>query len=116
MKRLLCILAVVLAASSARAWENPGHRRAQRFLPDPAGRRAEMVLRADRVEAVEAGGEIRYDLGGRSIRIQPDGHAARRFARQVRAGRASSRARVSLAPDRRSPFNRRFKAESVRHH
>lgn len=93
----------------AFAWDNP-NKTAAHFQTVPADRPSQLTLECRRVKSIN-GGDIAYDLGKRVILIKADSYTARRFADDVRQGRRSASASVTLTPERKSPFNDVYKAK-----
>jgi hypothetical protein len=93
----------------AWSWDNPD-RSAPHFQDVPADRVASITLESNRVVSIN-GDVIIYDLGRKTIFIRTDSFKAQKFAEEVRSGRKSASARVTLVPERKSPFNAEYKAK-----
>lgn len=106
------LAAVVLAATAYFAWDNPCYSEAVSFQRIPRDRQSAITLEARRVRAID-GNTITYDLGKETIRIKTDSFTAQRFAKDVKAGRCSAHQKVTLTPERKSPFNKTFRTTNI---
>jgi len=106
---------IILIAAAASAGANPCYRSAVRFESVPADKPAVVTLEARRVISVR-GDVMTYNLGRKTITIEADSAASERFLRDIKRGRCSASLRTVLEPDRKSPFNTRYKAVNVRRH
>ena len=109
MRTLLILFAVlVLWTAPGFGWDNP-NRAAAPPVRITAENSTDIMLENRRVHSIQ-GDTFTYDTGAGMITVQADSTAARRFVRDVQAGRKSARVGVILFPDRESPFNTKFKA------
>jgi hypothetical protein len=108
MKRIALALMLLFITATAVAGDNPG-KSAAPFRDVPADRPSRVTLENRRVQNI-SGDTITYSTGRKTITIKADSPAARQFVRDVRAGRRSATADVTLVPDRKSPFNAEYKA------
>ena len=94
------------------SWDNPCQNKAVHFQSIPHDKESTLALEAGRV--VSANNDtFTYNLGKEIITITADSFASRRFIKDVKDGRCSAHETVTLVPERKSPFNQKFKA--VRH-
>jgi len=100
---------IFLITTAASAGEYPCYRGAVPFLSVPTDRPSIVTLEARRVVSI-TGNVLTYDIGTKTITIEADSAAARRFLRDVNRGRCSASEPTTLKPDRISPFNARYKA------
>ncbi len=114
--RYMLTIAIILASfgQGSPAWANSCYSQAVSFKAVPHERPSTITLDARRVKSID-GDSLTYDLGKETIVIDADSFAARRFLADVDKGRCSSRETVTLQPDRKSPFNTRFKAVRPSH-
>jgi len=56
------------------------------------------------------GNSFTYNTGKKVITIKADSPQSRQFIKDVKDGRKSASATVTLTPQRQSPFNREYKA------
>ncbi|MDX9746070.1 MAG: hypothetical protein WCX84_06460 [Syntrophales bacterium] len=112
--KTLVTACIILAACTASAGDYSCYRSAAPFLSVPEDRPSIVTLEARRVAAI-TGDTLTYNLGARTIRIEADSAASRRFLRDVRQGRCGASERITLEPVRKSPFNDHYKARPVRH-
>ncbi|MFA4830039.1 MAG: hypothetical protein WC855_15000 [Thermodesulfovibrionales bacterium] len=91
------------------AWDNPCHNKAVHFQSIPHDKESTLTLEAERVVSVD-GDTFTYNLGKEIITITADSFASRRFIKDVKDGRCSAHETVILVPERKSPFNKNFKA------
>jgi len=113
MRYVISIL-IILLAYTGPAWGSACYSKAVSFKPVPHDRPFTITLEARRVISVDRN-VIAYDLGKETITIEADSFAAQRFLRDVARDRCSARETVTLQPDRKSPFNTRFKAVRPSH-
>lgn len=74
-----------------------------------ADRPVKLTLENHRVHTIN-GDALTYDTGRKIITIRADSAKSRRFLKEVKDGRKSARADVTLTPQRKSPFNTAYKA------
>lgn len=94
------------------AWDNPCNSKAVHFQSIPHDKESAITLEAKRVVSVN-NDTFDYNLGKEIIIIRTESFASQRFVKDVKAGRCSARETVTLVPERKSPFNQKFRA--VRH-
>jgi hypothetical protein len=114
--RYIMTIAFIIASlgPGAQAWGNSCYSQAVSFKAVPHDRPSTITLDARRVKSIKVD-SLTYDLGKETIVIEADSFAARRFLTDVDKGRCSARETVTLQPDRKSPFNTRFKAVRPSH-
>ncbi len=108
MRRIL-IIPILLLPTGAYAQELPCARQAVPFVTVFHDRESTLALEARRVVSA-AGAAFTYNLGGETITVTADSFASSRFLQAAAAGRCSATETVRLVPERKSPFNARFKA------
>lgn len=112
--RLITIcLAPVFVLAYAYAWDNPCQNKAVHFQSIPHDKKSTLALEAERVVSVN-GDTFTYNLGKEIITITAGSFASRRFIKDIKGGRCSAHETVTLVPERKSPFNKNFKAERPR--
>jgi hypothetical protein len=110
MRYILTVAMILVSLGyQGQAWANACYSKAVSFKTIPHERPSTITLEASQVKSVK-GNDLTYDLGKETIVIQADSFAAKRFLADVDKGRCSARETVTLQPDRKSPFNTRFKA------
>lgn len=100
---------LILFALAGPAWGNPCYSKAVSFKSVPHDKPFTLTLEARRVKSVDKN-MIAYDLGKETIAIEAESFAAQRFLKDVASGRCSAKETVRLEPERKSPFNTKFKA------
>ncbi|MHB9156275.1 MAG: hypothetical protein ACYC5N_11425 [Endomicrobiales bacterium] len=108
MRRIL-LIPILLLPAGAYAQELPCARQAVPFVTVSHDRESTLALEARRVVSV-TGAAFTYNLGKETITVTADSFASSRFLKDVSAGRCSAQETVRLVPERKSPFNSRFKA------
>ncbi|KAF0144073.1 MAG: hypothetical protein FD156_2117 [Nitrospirae bacterium] len=103
-------LAPVFVLAYAFAWENPCQNKAVHFQSIPHDKESTIILEAERVVSVN-GDTFTYSLGKEIITITADSFASLRFIKDVKDKRCSAHETVILVPERKSPFNKNFKAK-----
>ncbi|MEK6652013.1 MAG: hypothetical protein AABY50_03685 [Nitrospirota bacterium] len=112
--RLITIcLAHFFVLAYAYAWDNPCHNKAVHFQNVPSDKESTLALEAERVVSVN-NDTFTYNLGKEIITITAGSFASRRFIKDVKDKRCSAHETVILVPERKSPFNKNFKAERPR--
>jgi hypothetical protein len=109
MKKLLpAVIILLLIPATLFAWDNPNKAAApQRQVA--ADKAFQITLETRSVQHVN-GDTFTYDTGRGIITIKSDSFRARQFVKEVQSGRKSATARVTLTPQRKSPFNTEYKA------
>ncbi|MFA7465528.1 MAG: hypothetical protein WCY54_10780 [Syntrophales bacterium] len=107
--RYLVSTVLIIAVLAGPAWGNSCYEKAISFKTVPHDRPFTITLEARRVKAVRDN-QMTYDLGKETIVIQADSFGAQRFLKDVTSSRCSARETVTLQPERKSPFNTKFKA------
>lgn len=107
--RYVCVLLIMMLVFAGQAWGNVCYSKALPFQTVAPDRPSVIRLEARRVKSIENNTMI-YDLGGKTIHVRLDSFAAQRFITDVAAGRCAGSVTVRLIPERKSPFNEKFKA------
>lgn len=113
MRYVLMIMLMIVFACPA--WGNSCYSQAAGFISVPHDKPSTITLESRRVKTMNDN-RLTYDLGKETITITADSFAAQNFLKSVASGRCSARETVALEPERKSPFNTRFKAVNVRYH
>lgn len=95
------------------AWDNPCYKKAVHFQSIPHDKESTITLEARKVVSVD-GNTFTYNLGEETIVIATDSFASERFIKNVKDGRCSAHETVNLVPERKTPFNKKFKAKRPR--
>lgn len=110
-KTLATAIITILLIVAGQVWANTCYSTAVSFKAVPHDQASTITLESSRVKEIK-GNTMTYDLGKEVIFIQVDSSASRKFLKEVAAGRCSARQTVTIKPERKSPFNTRFKAVS----
>ena len=89
----------------------PCYSKSVHFQSVPHDKESIIILEARRVEKMSINSDtFTYNLGREIIAIKSDSFASRKFLSDVKKGRCSAGETVKLIPERKSPFNTKFKA------
>ncbi|MBI5741462.1 MAG: hypothetical protein HZA16_12205 [Nitrospirae bacterium] len=109
----ISIFIIFFIPASAFTWDNPCYRKAVHFKFVPHDKEFTITLEAERVVSADDA-SFTYNTGREFIIITADSFSSQRFLKDVQAGRCSAHERVTLVPERESPFNNKFNAERSR--
>jgi len=108
MKHILIALVFFLIPVLGYSWDNPNKSAAPQ-ISVTADKQSTIKLENRRVQSIN-GDSFTYNTGKKVITIKADSLQSRQFIKDVKDGRKSAVATVTLTPQRQSPFNAQYKA------